>query len=218
MNNLVFIQNDRVVTDSLIVAETFGKTHDKVLRDIREIGCSYEFRLSNFGESSYTNLQGREMPKYLITQDGFTLLAMGYTGKKAMEFKENYIKAFRKMEEELKLKPKILSEREQLIASMKITLETAQELDGVKEEVKEIRGMVEEQITLDHKQQRDVQKAVSTRVYKFANNPKEVRRLYGELYRELKDRFGVASYRDIKKKDILLAVNYIEAWIPKKTA
>jgi Rha family phage regulatory protein len=101
MSNLVFIENDRVVTDSLMVVEVFEKEHKNVLKDIRELGCSTEFRRLNFEQSSYRNSQNKEMPKFFITQDGFTLLAMGYTGKKAMEFKEKYIAVFFRMKEEL---------------------------------------------------------------------------------------------------------------------
>lgn len=101
MNQLVFINNNRVITDSLTVAETFNKRHDNVTKDIRELGCSKEFNLLNFEEVEYQDSKNRTYTKYLITQDGFTLLAMGYTGKKAMEFKEKYIKEFRKMESKL---------------------------------------------------------------------------------------------------------------------
>lgn len=83
---------------SLDVAETFGKRHDHVLRDIRELGCSDEFRLSNFGESDYVNTQGKKQPMFVMNRDGFTLLVMGYTGEKAMRFKETYIKQFNAME------------------------------------------------------------------------------------------------------------------------
>lgn len=100
-NQLVFIHNDKPVTDSLTVAEVFGKRHDNVLKDIRELGCSAEFRLLNFEESYYINQQGRQMPKYIMTEQGFTLLVMGYTGPKAMEFKEMYIAEFHRMREEL---------------------------------------------------------------------------------------------------------------------
>lgn len=102
MGKLVFIQNDRVLTDSLTVAEVFEKEHKRVLQDIRELGCSQEFREHNIVLTSYKTLQNKELPKYLITQDGFALLAMGYTGQKAMEFKEDYIKAFREMESQIK--------------------------------------------------------------------------------------------------------------------
>ncbi|MFB9324223.1 Rha family transcriptional regulator, partial [Cryptosporangium minutisporangium] len=99
--NLVFIENNKTVTDSLTVSEVFGKDHDKVLRDIRELECSEEFSLANFGESTYINDRGRLYPKYIITEQGFTLLAMGYTGKEAMRFKEQYIAEFERMREQL---------------------------------------------------------------------------------------------------------------------
>ncbi|BFH16410.1 hypothetical protein J6TS7_34990 [Paenibacillus dendritiformis] len=98
---IVFIENGRAVTDSLTVAEVFGKEHARVMRDIRELQCSDNFRVGNFAESTYTNAQGRDMPRYLITEKGFTLLAMGYTGQKAMEFKERYIAEFERMRQQL---------------------------------------------------------------------------------------------------------------------
>ncbi|MFX4303658.1 phage antirepressor KilAC domain-containing protein [Alicyclobacillus tolerans] len=99
---LVFVENHRPVTDSLTVAEVFGKRHDRVLQDIRELECSIHFRLHHFVESSYTNQQNRTMPKFLMTEQGFTLLVMGYTGKEAMRFKEAYIEEFEKMRETLR--------------------------------------------------------------------------------------------------------------------
>lgn len=93
-SQLVFVQDQQVVTDSLTIAAAFEKGHDKVLRDIRSLKCSDQFRLANFGESSYLNKQKREMPKFIITFDGFAILAMGYSGEKAMHFKERYINEF----------------------------------------------------------------------------------------------------------------------------
>lgn len=89
------------VVTSLDVAETFGKEHKHVLRDIRELECSNEFRQSNFGQSEYFNEQNHKQPMYYITRDGFTLLVMGYTGEKAMKFKEAYIRQFNAMEKAL---------------------------------------------------------------------------------------------------------------------
>lgn len=97
------------VVTSLDIAETFEKRHDNVLKDIRELKCSDEFRLLNFEESTYANSQNKKQPMYYITRDGFTLLVMGYTGEKAMKFKEAYINQFNQMEELLKGK---LIERE----------------------------------------------------------------------------------------------------------
>lgn len=72
--------------------------------------CSEDFRNGNFAEPSYINSQNKKQPMYQITKDGFVLLVMGYTGEKAMKFKEDYIKAFNKMENELR---RIYTERQQ---------------------------------------------------------------------------------------------------------
>lgn len=105
MNELgIFVENERAVVSSRDVARVFEKGHRHVLRDIAELECSGEFRESNFGRGSYIDANNQERPQYLITRDGFTLLAMGYTGKKAMQFKEAYIAAFNRMEEELRKK------------------------------------------------------------------------------------------------------------------
>ena len=104
---------EHTVVSSLDIAETFGKEHRRVLQDIREIGCSEEFRLHNFVQSSYENSQGKQQPMFLVTRDGFVLLAMGYTGELAMRFKEAYIKQFNAMESALRGK---LIEREKGIA------------------------------------------------------------------------------------------------------
>ena len=89
---------------SLQIAENFGKEHKHVLRDIRDIIENDEdgFGESNFGLSSYVSGQNKEMPMYVMTRDGFTLLVMGYTGKEAMRMKKAYIARFNEMEEQIK--------------------------------------------------------------------------------------------------------------------
>ena len=101
------------VVTSLDIAETFGKEHKHVLRDVRSLECSEEFRQSNFGLTYYFDTQNKKQPMYYITRDGFTLLVMGYTGEKAMRFKEAYIRQFNAMEKALIGK---LKEREKGIA------------------------------------------------------------------------------------------------------
>lgn len=99
----VFADNhDTARVDSRYVAQFFEKEHRSVLRDIRELDCSDEFRLHNFVQSSYKNEQGKKQPCYCMTRDGFVFLAMGYRGKKAAQFKELYIKRFNEMEEFIK--------------------------------------------------------------------------------------------------------------------
>ena len=107
MNELVFRgENGTPMTTSLLVAEVFGKEHKHVLRDIDNLDCSEEFTESNFGLCMKIRELANGVKKqdryYNITRDGFTFLAMGYTGKKAAEFKEKYIAAFNAMEQQLK--------------------------------------------------------------------------------------------------------------------
>jgi len=90
-----------ITTTSNQIADHFGKRHDLVLRAIRNLECSDDFRLRNFAESSYVNAQGKEQPCYRMTRDGFVFLAMGFTGKNAAHWKEAYITAFNQMEREL---------------------------------------------------------------------------------------------------------------------
>lgn len=109
----VINKEEVTVVTSLDVAETFGKRHSDVLRDIDNLECSDRFTERNFALSSYKDLSGKNNRMYLITKDGFTILAMGYTGEKAMRFKEGYIKQFNAMEKALIGKMK---EREKGIA------------------------------------------------------------------------------------------------------
>lgn len=91
--------HDTARANSLMVAKMFEKRHDDVLKSIRNLDCSEEFRLRNFAESSYRNEQGKKQPCYNMTRDGFVFLVMGYRGKKAAQFKEAYIKRFNQMEQ-----------------------------------------------------------------------------------------------------------------------
>ena len=98
---------DTARVDSLYVAQFFEKEHKNVLRDIARItdptsGLSEEFARLNFEPSSYTNSQNKKQPCYMLTRDGFTMLVMGYTGQKAMRFKELYIRRFNEMEQFIK--------------------------------------------------------------------------------------------------------------------
>jgi len=95
------IVTNKLTTTSLIVADHFGKIHRDVIRAIENLGCSDEFSLRNFAHSDFTNSRGKTYRGYTITRDGFAMLAMGFTGKKAMEWKEKFISAFNEMERRL---------------------------------------------------------------------------------------------------------------------
>lgn len=97
----IFVERDRVWTTSRDVAAKFEKPHNDVLKSIRKLDCSPAFTAGNFSLSEYKDPTGRTLPQYLMTRDGFTFLAMGFTGPKAARFKEMYIAEFNRMEEEL---------------------------------------------------------------------------------------------------------------------
>lgn len=99
--DLVVIQNRQAVTTSLQVAESFEKRHDNVMADIKNLTTENSGVKNFFHEGTYTNGRGREYPMYYMNRDGFTLLAMGFTGSKALEFKLKYIEAFNQMEQTL---------------------------------------------------------------------------------------------------------------------
>ena len=119
MDELVIMKDKQAVTSSLQVAQTFGKRHDHVTRDIEElIAQSGSPKLGNemFATGTYEN-RGKQYPMYYMNRDGFTLLAMGFTGDKALQFKLQYIDAFNEMEQQVKFQvPSTLPEALRLAA------------------------------------------------------------------------------------------------------
>lgn len=101
----VFASGEKIWVSSRDVADKFEKNHRDVMRSIKMLDCSEDFRARSFALSSYSVETGngtyKEYPEYLMTRDGFTFLAMGFTGAKAARFKEAYIAEFNRMEEEL---------------------------------------------------------------------------------------------------------------------
>ena len=102
MKNLVTLtgNSNQPVTTSKMVAEVFGKEHKHVLRDIDNLKDVPNFGLMFF-EASQPDSYGRPQRIYQMNRDGFSLLAMGFTGQKALEWKVKYIEAFNYMEQQL---------------------------------------------------------------------------------------------------------------------
>lgn len=121
MSSVVYQTNEGTpVTDSLKVASVFGKEHKHIIRDIKSLLGESNFGPTQktlneeqsdvvnpslkewFFEDSYSDQQGKKRPMYIMTRDGFTLLAMGMTGSKAMKFKIAFIEQFKKYESAVK--------------------------------------------------------------------------------------------------------------------
>ena len=182
------------VVTSLDVAETFEKEHRRVLQDIRELKCSEEFRVHNFVQSNYINEQGHKQTMFYLTRDGFTLLAMGYTGEKAMKFKEAYIKQFNTMEKALFSK---IKEREKGIAVRQALTKAIQQSD----ENERMHGHAYSTYT-------DV-------IYKslFGKNAKQLREEYGiEKKDNLRDYLTAEELQKVQDAEMLVSSLIAYGW------
>ena len=101
MKQLVVIQNNQIVVSSKDIADHFGKQHKDVLENIHNILAAENSATKFYQETTYQN-RGKDYKAYLMNRDGFSLLAMSFTGKKALQWKLKYIEAFNEMEETLK--------------------------------------------------------------------------------------------------------------------
>ncbi len=101
---------EQLVTSSLNVAEVFEKEHKNVLRDIENLKAQNQALTKFFCEDTYKAGTGKNYKCYIMNRDGFSLLVMGFTGAKALEWKLKYIQEFNAMEQELK---RLYEERKQ---------------------------------------------------------------------------------------------------------
>lgn len=116
--DIILIHDDQLRTTSLKVAEAFGKRHDDVLRKLKSLDCSDEFRARNFAET-FVDVEmpkggTKKLPMWEMTKDGFMFLVMGFTGKKAAQVKEQYINAFNWMADQLQLRERIAAGADKL--------------------------------------------------------------------------------------------------------
>lgn len=180
-------KEDVTVVTSLDIAETFEKRHADVLRDIEHLHCSEEFTKRNFALTSYKDASGKSNKEYWITRDGFTILVMGYTGEKAMKFKEDYIKQFNAMEKALFER---IKEREKGIA---------------------VRQALTKALQQSSKNERMHGHAYSTYtnlIYKsiFGKDAKHLREEYGiTKMDELRDCFSAEELQQVKKAEMLVS-------------
>ncbi|MDI3410066.1 Rha family transcriptional regulator [Bacillus sonorensis] len=223
-NQLVFNKENIAVTDSLIIAEMFDKQHKDVLRDIRTQMdyAGEEFSQRNFAPSNY-EVRGKQYPKYDLTEDAFTLVVFGYNTKEAVQTKIKFIQEFKRMKEYIQKQqqPKAMNAKESIIANMKITIQLNEEVDGMKEDIKQLRRDLDKKLTLDYSQQQAMRNAVNKRVHKLWNENKvdktfyeTTRRVYAALWKNLKDAYRVNAYPNILQKDFEEAMSFIEGWRP----
>lgn len=196
--SLVELRNDQIVVSSRSVAENFGKEHRTILRDVREILAAQNCAARFFMESTYEN-RGKQYPEYLMNRDGFSLLVMGFTGKKALDWKLRYIDAFNQMEERLRCRPLPQMSMMEMIAEIaKQEVENEKRLVALEEHAESTNRVTAElerkvdalgnTITSVDTLEQDV-KSLVTRMYHhgYADSPKDA---YGMIYSEM-SQFGI---------------------------
>lgn len=146
MNNIVINNNDQALTTSRLVAATFDRQHKDVLKSIKNLDCSEDFNRRNFALIDFKDVRNRTQQEYTITKDGFIFLVMGFTGKEASRFKEQYISAFNKMEEEIRTKGRLPTS---FAEALRLAADTQEQLEDTKlqlDTTKEINKLQEKEL------------------------------------------------------------------------
>lgn len=222
MNSIINIKNQggNLVVSSREVAENFEKRHDGVLRDIENlissIGTPQNCGML-FIESEYVNSNNRRFKEYLLTRDGFSLLVMGFTGQKALEWKLKYIDAFNKMEQAIK-NNKLLTPIEELKLHYQV-------LETHEEKITEINNRVntlENNMVVDYGQAVTIKKTVDKKVisvlYGFESpaylDMQLRKKVYSAIWKDYKGYFNITSYHNTLKKDFSTSLSLIRSWVP----
>ena len=221
MDELVIMHDKQVVTTSLKVAEIFGKEHKHVMETVRKLTAENSTVRKMFVEDSYLNSRNQQQPMYYMNRDGFTLLAMGFTGSKAMEFKLKYIEAFNKMEKQIKEKtqfrlPTNLNEMSTMF------FDVMKDQDKKIEEQSEKVNFLMNLSGLTSPRNKELTKARNKKIIQVCGGSesnsyqdKSLRsKLYNELFKSYRHRFDVNQYVDTPMKKFDEAKDYINNWYP----
>lgn len=217
MNNLVIMKSKQALTTSLKVAETFEKKHQHVLRDID----SLKKHVSNFGhmfeETSIKDSYGREQRAYFMNRDGFTLLAMGYTGKKALQFKLKYIEAFNKMEKTIREQELPQTPEERLALTMEVTNRLDKRVTNVEEKIDYLTNTSE----LNETQRYQLLQARKQKVIQVCGGPdsnyyreKKAKKVFSQFGRDFKKAFKIPRYDSLQKQYFDEAMEFTKNWYP----
>ena len=220
LKDLVIMKDGRAVTSSLEAAKIFDKRHDHVMRDINNLKKD----VPNFGEMFFeaetTDSYGRKQKINYMNRDGFSLLVMGYTGKKAMEFKLKYIEAFNKMEayireqEAAKQLPQTPEELLQL--TMKATNHLDERVTNVEEDIDYLKNKSE----VDENQRYKLQKVRNKRCIEVCGGKEsnfyktKSRKVFMALAHDFKEYFQIPRYDALRKEDFDKAIEFINGWYP----
>lgn len=208
------IDGELVVT-SRQVAEDFGKEHKNVIQGIENIKAENSAVTKMFIESSYKAGTGKNYKEYMLTRDGFSLLVMGFTGSKALEWKLKYIEAFNKMEEHIKGQAFNTSRLSKELQAILMLDEKTVEMDN------RITSL-EERMTIETGAQKVLCDLVNKKVITALGGKDSPayaelgKKAFRQCWKNFKDILQVASYKDTPVKDFDLAKKVIIDWQPNR--
>lgn len=217
---LVVMKNQQAVTTSLVVAEAFEKNHKDVMRAISNKfdsaqNCAQYKKM--FTPGFYQDTSGKKNKMYYMNRDGFTFIAMGFTGRKADEFKLKYIQAFNKMEEYIKQQEQLpTSPTEMLRLAIASNLETADKVEALNTRMDEF----EQNVPIDPGEYNYLSKRISSEVQNYVVshhmilNQKQRSQLYKDVNRGVKEVTGVKTRSQLRKKDFDVVDRYLMNWTP----
>lgn len=220
-SEFVFMEGNKVVTDSLTIAEMFGKRHDHVMRDIEiqieklvEAG-EKQWGVTNFGETQYQHPQNKQWyDKYNLTEDAFAIVAMSYITPEAMKMKIKFLQEFKRMKEHIqKMQQQPISIEDAVIHSMTELKQVKARQDRTDEEINKMKLLVDNEVWLTEQNKEALSRKVKRRVFELKeegyNNAS-----YQAVYGALKKHFGVAKYDKIPRKYYQNAMKFVAGWYP----
>lgn len=218
MSDLVVMKDQQAVTTSLQVAETFGKQHKDVLEaydNLMQQGVA-ENSADLFYEDTYIHPQNKQAYRQIImNRDGFTLLAMGFTGKSAIQFKLQYIRAFNQMEDHIKQQPQIPdTPRGLALLALAANEEASKRIDEIDGRLVDI----EENKLITTEDKGTIDRAVQKKVYQICKDQHlgqgAKSMLFQDLGSSIKQLFNVPNRGRIKDKDFQKVLEFIDHWQP----
>ncbi|MDA2474382.1 Rha family transcriptional regulator [Bacillus cereus] len=224
VSELVFMEGNQVVTDSLTMAQMFGKEHKNVIRDV-EVQIEklieaneMEWGQLNFEHTQYQHHQNKQWyPKFNLTEDAFAIVAMSYITPEAMKMKIKFLQEFKRMKEYIQAQqqevPTDPFDQIELLA-----LGTTK----LNKRVEQLEQTVNERMTVDYSQQQAIRNALNRRVCKIWDDGTinhvvhdSKKKLFSAAWKDVKSAFAVNSYCNILQKDFNEAITYINAWRPR---
>lgn len=220
LKDLVIMKDGKAVTDSLKVAETFEKNHRDVLKATRNL-TAQNFAVKNmFSETTYINKRGQVQPIIYMDRDGFTLLGMGFTGKKAMEFKLKYIEAFNKMESYIRKQETTKQLPQTPEGQIRLLLESNVHMDERITNAEEDIALLKNKSEIDSTQRFQLQKARNRRAIEVCGGKDsnfyktKSRKVFMELAHDFKEYFEIPRYDALRKEDFDKAIEFVDGWYP----